>query len=248
MNYREKFAVSLFLFFFLIFNYSVIAQNVDLPKAGSAEESAAAEEDAPGWLIDIMDKGGPVMYPIFLCSILGLAIIFERAIKLRSKRIFPQDFIIQIKTFLKKKDIPRVIALCESRKIPLARIIRMGLLKYKDGLEAMEGAIESAGSLEIAILGERMRMLSALANLAPLLGFLGTVTGMIKSFNIIAATGSGRPDLIAGGISESLITTAAGLFVGIPLTMGYFYFQGRVESIIIELEELCIGLLEELGR
>lgn len=246
MNFKKKSVIASFLFIFLIFSFSVLAQSVELPSADSSAE--LEEESTPGWLIDTMDKGGPVMYPIFICSILGMAIIFERAIKLRSKRIFPEDFIFQVKTFLRKKDIPRVIALCESRKIPLARIIRMGLLKYKDGLNSVEGAIESAGSLEIAILGERMRMLSALANLAPLLGFLGTVTGMIKSFNIIAATGSGRPDLIAGGISEALITTASGLSVGIPLTMGYYYFQGRVESIVIELEELSMGLLEELGR
>ncbi len=235
-----------FLSLFVIFGCMVLAGNVDLPDAGSAAESA--EESAPGWLIDTMDKGGPVMYPIFMCSILGLAIIFERAVKLRSKRIFPEDFVVQVRAFLKKRDIPRVIALCESRKIPLARIIRMGLLKYKDGIVEVERSMESAASLEIAILGERLRMLSALANLSPLLGFLGTVTGMIKAFNIIAATGSGRPDLIAGGISEALITTAAGLSIGVPLTMAYFYFQGRVESLIIELEEFCIGLLEELGR
>lgn len=243
MNLKERLVIISFLFLFIMLGYSAFAQNVNVPG-----EEEYVEESAPGWLIDIMDRGGPVMYPIFIISVLGMAIIFERSIKLRSNRIFPRDFITQIRMFLRKKDIPRVIALCESRKIPLARIIRMGLLKYKDGIAAVEGAIESAGSLEIAILGERLRMLSALANLAPLLGFLGTVTGMIKAFNIIAATGSGRPDLIAGGISEALITTASGLSVGIPLTMGYFYFQGRVESIIIELEEISMSMLEELGR
>ncbi|MFH1288334.1 MAG: MotA/TolQ/ExbB proton channel family protein [bacterium] len=245
MNGKKKFIIISFLFLFIIFGCSVLAQNVDLPGIDSAVESV--EDDAPGWLIDIMDKGGPIMYLIFMCSVLGMAIIFERAVKLRSKRIFPEDFIIQIRTFLKKKDISRAVALCESRRIPLARIVRMGLLKYKNGVAEVERSMESAGSLEVAILGERLRMLSTLANLAPLLGFLGTVTGMIKSFNIIAATGSGRPDLIAKGISEALITTASGLFVGIPLTIAYFYFQGRVESIIIELEEFCAGLLEELG-
>lgn len=247
MNLKEKLVTTSFLFLFIISGYSAFAQNVDLPNANADSTKDSTEEEAPGWIVDTTDKGGPLMYGIFMCSILGLAIIIEKAVKLRSKRIFPPDFIAQIKIFLKKKDIPRVIALCESRNIPIARIIRMGLLKYKKGIDAVEGGIESAGSLEIAILGERLRMLSALANLAPLLGFLGTVTGMIKAFNVIAATGSGRPDLIAGGISEALITTAAGLFAGIPLTMAYFYFQGRVESTIIELEELCIGLLEELG-
>lgn len=245
MSRKARLVVVSSLFLFIMFGCLALARNVDLP--GIDPSVKFVEDDAPGWLVDTMDKGGPIMYLIFMCSILGVAIIFERSVKLRDKRIFPEDFVIQIKAFLKKRDISRAIALCESRKIPLARIIRMGLLKYKDGVAEVERAIESAGSLEIAILGERLRMLSALANLSPLLGFLGTVTGMIKSFNIIAATGSGRPDLIAGGISEALITTAAGLFVGVPLTVAYFYFQGRVESIIIELEEFCAGLLEELG-
>ncbi|MDD5772914.1 MAG: MotA/TolQ/ExbB proton channel family protein [bacterium] len=242
MGVKEKIFI-IFLILFIMFGFSALAADVELPNV----PPNAGKDDAPGWLIDQMDKGGPVMYPIFLTSVLGLAIVLEKGIKLRMKRIFPPTFVSQLDTLLKKKDIAKVIALCESKKTPLARIIRMGLLKHKKGIDAVEKAIESAAALELANMGDRLRMLSTLSNLAPLLGFLGTVTGMIKAFNVIAAAGSGRPDLIGGGISEALITTAAGLFVGIPLTLAYFYFVGKLDNIAVELEEISLRLLDELG-
>ncbi len=121
-------------------------------------------------------------------------------------------------------------------------------MRFEYGFLEIERAIEGAGQHETALLVSNLRVLGAVANLAPMLGLLGTVLGMIKAFNVISQSGTGNPGLVAGGISEALITTAFGLVVGIPTLAAYHYFRGRVDKYVFEMEEISLKLLEELAH
>jgi biopolymer transport protein ExbB len=128
----------------------------------------------------------------------------------------------------------------------LARILRAGLARCEAGVSEVEKALESAGQIEATALMRHVRGLGVIANLAPMLGFLGTVTGMIKAFNAIAAAGSSHPSLVASGISEALLTTAAGLVVGIPALALFHFFRSRADQLIRAMETVTLELLEDL--
>jgi len=200
-----------------------------------------------GFIVDTWRKGGPVMWGLLVVSLLGVSIIFERLVALRRSKVLPPAFLKSIRTRWLSGDIKTAFELCSESSLPVARILKAGLAKHTRGLPEIERAIESTGTHEVQSLSKYMRPLGALAALAPLLGFLGTVTGMIKSFNSIAMSGSRRPDLIASGISEALITTAAGLVIGIPLYAVYHYLLGVIEQRTWEMEEVTIDIVENLS-
>lgn len=188
------------------------------------------------------------MYPILLCSIIALAISLERIFNLRRTKVIHPEFLEDIQRHWYRHDITKAVAACQEWDISVARILRAGLLRFEYGFLEIERAIEGAGQHEAALLLSNMRVLGAVANLAPMLGLLGTVLGMIKAFNVISQSGTGNPGLVAGGISEALITTAAGLVVGIPTLAAYHYFRGRVDKFVFEMEEISLKLLEELAH
>ncbi len=255
MDFRKRWFAIVFITLVLCLAGFKQARNFILPREVMAQENSASEGDvppfeeeekAPNWFLDMTDKGGPAMYGIYACAIIGLAITIERTMKLRIKKIFPAAFIEQVREHLRERNIPEVITLCEGKKFPLARIVRAGLLQYNNGIQEVERAIEGASGLEIAILGSHMRTLGTLGNIATMLGLLGTVTGMISAFQTIASAGTGRPDLVARGISEAMTTTAAGLIAAIPLVLLYSHLMGKIDNIVIELEEISLDLIEEL--
>jgi len=125
--------------------------------------------------------------------------------------------------------------------------LKAGLLRFGGKVDEVERAIEGAGQHEASLLTSNLRVLGAVANITPMLGLLGTVFGMIKAFNVISQSGTGNPGLVASGISEALITTAAGLVVGIPALALYHYFRGRIERFVFEMEEVSVQLVEELN-
>ena len=210
---------------------------------------ASISEAQESWdIIVTFKKGGPVMYPILLCSILSLAIILERAFSLRKRKIIPPAFLENLRKYWYRSEPEKAILLCEEHDVSLARVIKAGLLRYKYGPAAVEKAIEGAGEHEASLLISNLRVLGAIGSIAPMLGFLGTVTGMIRAFNVISQFGTGNPSLVASGISEALITTAAGLIVGIPALAGYYYFRGRVEKYIYIMEEISLEFLEDLAN
>ena len=208
---------------------------------------AFAEDTQGPWeIIDFFKKGGPVMYPILLCSILSLAIILERTVNLMKKKIIPTAFLENLRKYWYRSEPEKAVLLCEEYNVSLSRVIKAGLLRYKYGPAAVEKAIEGAGEHEASLLISNLRVLGAIGSIAPMLGFLGTVTGMIRAFNVISQAGTGNPSLVASGISEALITTAAGLIVAIPALAGYYYFRGRVEKYIYLMEEISLEFLEDL--
>ena len=200
-----------------------------------------------GFFRDLIVKGGDVMWALLAVSVLGIALVAERFSALRRSKVLPVAFLKKVRTRWLKGDIKGAFNLCEENDIPISRVLKSGLAKHSLGLSEVERAIEGAGGHEVQSLSKHLRALGALSSIAPLLGILGTVIGMIKAFNVIAVSGSRRPDLIASGISQALITTAAGLCIGIPLFLLYHYLRGRVDQLTWEMEELALDIVENLA-
>ncbi len=245
-----------------------------IQSTGSSQTAAQEQADTPpaedalegGWFTRVIahsemvknfQKGGMVMYFILLCSIGGLYITIERAYELRRKHLIPPSFLEGVLTKLPDKSsshkehedvVQELIRFCEDHDKPIARSLKAGLFVFHEGLLGIKSAIISANHHESAILGKGINLLEVFANVAPLLGLLGTVLGMIKAFDMIALGGTGRPEVVAGGISEALITTAGGLLVGIPLLVCYHYLEGKIEATMIEVEEFCLDVIERLIR
>jgi biopolymer transport protein ExbB len=188
-------------------------------------------------------RGGPIMYPILACSIIGLAVFLERLAFLRRKHLLPERFVRGVTRAWHRGEFEAAGRLCQQQDVPLARILRAGLRKVKEGPQEVERAVEVTGSHESGVLEANLRFLGAISNIAPMLGFLGTVTGLITAFNVIAMQGTGDPKLMADGVSEALITTEFGLFVGIPALGAYHYLRGKVDRLLHEMEAITIELL-----
>ena len=203
-------------------------------------------------LLDIFLKGGFIMWPILLSSIIGLAVSIDRFIMLRKAKINVPAFMVRIRGFIKKKDISGAISYCMQEKSPVANIVRKWLKKYKYGHDRVKDAIENAGSQEISKLEKGLSVLASVAGIAPLLGFLGTVTGMIQAFMTIQdLAGAANPSDLAGGIWEALITTAFGLIIGIPAFALYNYFLSAVKKLVGEMETVAndvIDVIQDGGK
>ncbi|OPX34083.1 MAG: hypothetical protein B1H12_10685 [Desulfobacteraceae bacterium 4484_190.2] len=195
-------------------------------------------------MFDLIVKGGIFMYPIIFCSIVALAIFLERLWVLRRKNIIPQDFVGNVEGLLKKQKISEAVFLCQNDISSIAKIFLAGLRSTQKGMWLVKEAIEERGSREATILEKNVDILSTIANLTPLLGLLGTVSGMIKTFNAISVQGIGNPAPLAGGIAEALITTATGLCIAIPTLVCYRFLKDKASSLIFEMEENSIRLVD----
>jgi biopolymer transport protein ExbB len=195
-------------------------------------------------MLDLVVKGGVFMYPIIFCSIVALAVFLERLWVLRRTQIIPEGFIHQVEELLQDQRISEAIDLCQRDVSSIAKIFLAGLKNAKRGMWLVKEAIEERGSREATILERNVGVLSTIANLTPLLGLLGTVSGMIKTFNAISVQGMGNPAPLAGGIAEALITTATGLCVAIPTLVGHHFLKDKSSTLIFEMEEDSIRLVE----
>ena len=198
-------------------------------------------------LLSLFEKGGAMMYPILFSSVLMLGIAIERGYSLRRKNIINPDFVKDVRSQWDWQNIQKTLRLCNSYDNSLSRILKMGLLRFGGKLDEIERAIEAGGQHEASLMNSNLRVLGAVANITPMMGLLGTVIGMIKAFNVISLSGTGNPGLVASGISEALITTAAGMLVGIPALVLYHYFRGKIDRYVFEMEEVAIQLVEELS-
>lgn len=201
--------------------------------------------DFGGTFMGYMRDGGPVMWPLLALSIVALAFIIERFFALRRARINVNEFLAKIrKALIVNHSVREAIKTCEQYRGPVASIMKAGLLKYGQPKEDIEKTIENAALYEMGRLERGLTVLATVANIAPLLGFLGTVTGMINAFDALMEAGLTNPGLVAGGISEALITTAAGLIVAIPVQMAYNYFMTRINRFVRDIETATNMLLE----
>lgn len=190
------------------------------------------------------ERGGPVMWPLLLLSILGVAVALWRWWVLsRVNRTVP-GFMKELRTRLVEGDIDGAIQVCERHPSPVSSMVKAGLLRYGRPKDEIEKALEDASAHELAVLEKGLPILATIAMIAPLLGFLGTVTGMINSFEALASEGLNNPAAVAQGISEALITTAAGLIIAIPIQMAYNYFVTRVNGLVRNMESAALVVLE----
>jgi biopolymer transport protein ExbB len=188
-------------------------------------------------LLSLFLRGGVVMWPILFCSIVGLVILIEKYLVLRKAKVNVDEFMQKLKGILQRRDLRGAVGFCSGVNVPLANILKKGLLSFDEGEQKVKEAIETAGKEEIYHLERHLAILATIAGVAPLLGFLGTVTGMISAFRVVESmAGVVSPGDLAGGIWEALLTTAFGLMVGIPAYGFYNYFVTRVQRFIFEIE------------
>jgi biopolymer transport protein ExbB len=189
-----------------------------------------------------------ILLVIGVCSILSFAIFIERFLTLRKSEIDTNAFIIDLRKSIREGNIVEAIQVCEQNGGPIANIVKAGLLKHDRGKEQIEGAMELSGLLEIAMLEKNAKILSIIANIAPLIGLLGTVLGFIQAFGEMRS--SGLVDISATRIGEAmeyaLVTTAAGLVVAIPSVIAYNYIVSRVEGFVLEIQTTSSEIVDML--
>jgi biopolymer transport protein ExbB len=197
-------------------------------------------------MVELFIKGGPFMWPLLIALIMGVAVAIVKFWTLTRASVNTRKFLAKIKGALSTGGVDAAAEICVNTRGPVASIFHAGLLRAGRGVEHVEKAIEGAATIEMAFLERGMVWLATVANIAPLLGFLGTVSGMIKAFEAIALAGDIEPSLVASGISEALITTAAGLAIAIPIQALHNFFVSRIDKLIIEMEESSSDLVDTL--
>ena len=214
--------------------------------AASPGEKGLILEDTSVW--GIVRKGGWVMLPIGLCSVVALALIIERFIALQRKNHLPPGLPEELGRLAEEKGMDAMRARCADAAATVARVFHSLVSTGETPREAAEGKLVEELSRVRYDLRKNTRYLGIIANVAPMLGLLGTVLGMIKAFDKVAVVGPGRQDELAGGIAEALLTTAAGLVLAIPVLFLYPYFRGRIDDLIREMEEAGRGFIARLTR
>ncbi|WP_138430175.1 MotA/TolQ/ExbB proton channel family protein [Fodinibius saliphilus] len=199
-------------------------------------------------LVEKFNEGneGGFMWPVLVALILGLAIFLERIITLNLADIDTRKFIVDVQEALQEGGVSAAKELCAETRGPVASVFQAGLMRVDEGIEAAEKAISAYGSIEMSFLERGLVWLSLFIAIAPLLGFLGTVVGMIQAFDAIEEAGDISPTLVAGGIKVALLTTAGGLLAGIILQIGYNYCVSKIDRLISEMEESSITLIDSI--
>ena len=197
-------------------------------------------------MFEIIVAGGWLMVPIILSSVVALAIIAERFWSLREEKVAPKGLVAQVWQLRKSGQLSKEHLVALRNSSPLGRVLAAGLLNMGHSREVMKEALEESGRQVVLELERYLNTLGTVASVAPMLGLLGTVFGMIKVFTAIGQVGVGNPTVLADGISVALITTAAGLTVAIPTLMFYRYFRGKVDALVLKMEEEALKLVEVL--
>lgn len=214
--------------------------------AGQPVDAAAGESF---W--DFAIKGGPMMIPIGVCSLVALAVILERLLTLRSRNVIPPSFLSSLKGVLGDGagDRSDAVEHCKKNGSPIANVLAAGIKKLGEPIEVLEKHIQEAGEREALKLRKYLRLLSVVASIAPLMGLLGTIFGMINAFQTVATSGEalGKAELLAEGIYEAMITTAAGLMLAIPVLIAYHWVSGKIEGLVSEMDHMTLGFIEEYG-
>jgi len=199
-------------------------------------------------MFEIMKSGGIVMVPIVLCSILALAISLERLWTLRGQKVVPEELTDKIWQWVENRSLSDKQITALQQHSPLGRVLAAGLAnRHRDRLVMIE-AIEDAGRHVMHDLERYLNPLATIASISPLLGLLGTVMGMIRTFRAVTISGIGDPSALAGGIAEALVCTAGGLIVAIPALVAYRYFRGKVDGLVVDMEKESLKLVQAIDR
>lgn len=188
------------------------------------------------------------MIPLGLCSVVGLAVVLEKILFLRRKRILIPEVVAVVENLRREEDVELTSTVCARHNSAFPNIIRVALDNRKLGREELKEIIADRGRQEVRSLERGMGVLGTVADITPLLGLLGTVLGILRVFNVISQVGVGQAQLLAGGIAEALITTIVGLSIAIPALVAYNYFTHRAEGFILDIEEFTAGLMLKVRR
>lgn len=200
-------------------------------------------------MITLFWKGGPLMILIGLCSVIAVAVFLERIFHFRRAQIDTEKFMSGMRNLLKKKSYIEALSICEETPGPVAAVLKAGILKHDKGKEAIQEALQNTSHYEIPRLEKNLFILSTVAQISPLIGLLGTVTGMINAFmKIQEKAGFVNPGDLAQGIWQALITTAGGLVVAIPAFVAYNYLVYRVTNFVVDMEKASTELVELLAN
>ncbi len=212
------------------------------------QEEVATESSFTNELVERFNEGndGGFMWPILICLVVGLAIGIERIITLNMADTNTRKFLARVKGALDEGGISRALEVCENTRGPVASVFHAGLLRADEGINAVEKAVVSYGSIEMSFLERGLVWLSLFISLAPMFGFLGTVVGMVEAFDAIESAGDISPSLVARGIKIALLTTVGGLIVAIILQFFYNYAVSKIDRIVVEMEEASVELIDSL--
>ncbi len=222
-----------------------------LAPAANAAGTATAQTVQELRFIDLLIKGGWVMIPIGFLFFLGLVIFIERYITIRKASKKESNLMQQVKSSILSGQLDSATALCRNSNTPLGRMLQKGLLRIGRPIKDIEGAIENVGKLEVSKLEKNISILGIVAGIAPMLGFIGTISGVIRIFYNISLSDNISIGIIAGGLYEKMITSAAGLMIGVIAYIGYHVLNIMVDRVILRIETDAvefIDLLEEPGR
>ncbi len=209
-------------------------------------QETATETSFTNELVQRFNEGGGFMWPVLICLVIGLAIGIERIITLNLADTNTRKFLANVKGALDEGGVSRALEVCENTRGPVASVFHAGLLRADEGITAVEKAVVSYGSIEMSFLERGLVWLSLFISVAPMLGFLGTVWGMVEAFDAIEQAGDISPSLVAGGIKVALLTTVGGLVVAIILQFFYNYAVSKIDRIVVEMEEASVELIDSL--
>ncbi|CAN5206144.1 hypothetical protein BH23VER1_BH23VER1_33660 [soil metagenome] len=241
---------ALILALILAFTFVAAAETL-MAQEGAGEVGEVEEARPEETLYSMLRKGGPVMIPLALCSLAALGIGIERLISLRRRSVVPEEFMPRLLNELRNpaEGTGPAIRYCEDSGTPVGRIFRAGLIHLESGdLVLVEKALEDAGGREVSKLKRSLRWLAIIATISPLLGLLGTVYGMIGAFQTATSVGMGKAEMLAQGIYEALVTTAAGLTIAIPVLLFYQYLLSRIDARIDVIDGMADEFLEFARR
>jgi len=197
-------------------------------------------------MLELFERGGIMMYPLVFASIIALVFIFERAMALRKRKIIIPEIISVVDNFSSIKDIEFAKNVCSKYKGALSNLLNMALDNHAIPKAQVRELLEDQGRQDIRDLEKGLGILETIAAIAPLMGLLGTVIGMIQVFAVIKDQGIGQTAALSGGISEALLTTVTGLFIGIPVLIAYNYFTSKSENLILDIEKYANNLVQKI--
>lgn len=200
------------------------------------------------FLAEVIESSGVLLYPLVLLLLWGVVIILIKAAQLRRARTINPEVIEKVEQLLLSKKIPEATAYCKQNSVPMTRILLAGIINYEKSESDLKEILEEAGRQEVPLIRSHLAALGTIASVAPLLGLLGTVVGMIDVFSTLSQQTEVNPTMLAGGISTALVTTAFGMVIAMPTLASYNYFIAKVQTLIIEMEKISLHMVAVLKR
>ncbi len=223
-----------------------------LGQAANAAPTEAASAGGVDSVWDFVVKGGPMMVPIAIASFIALTVILERLVSLRRSRVIPPEFLPGLKNVIddQRKERRAAVEYCRNNGSPIAAVFEAGIKRLGHSVELVEKHVQEAGERVVLHLRKYLRALSVIASIAPLMGLLGTIFGMIRAFQTVAGSGEalGRTELLAEGIYEALITTAAGLLIAIPVLIAYHWLSSKIERLVSDIDAMAVDFIDEYAH